>query len=76
MLTILILLNMQIGPIDYSMPSVSAPNLSVVRVKTSRKVEKRIGKLIAEGDCAGAEQYALRKGRIELVGEVRRVCAK
>jgi hypothetical protein len=35
---------------------------------------KKIGKMLASGDCAGATDYALQKGRLELAVELRRSC--
>ena len=40
-----------------------------------RHVKSRIGKMLAKGDCAGAEKYALQKGRFDLLGVVREYCA-
>jgi hypothetical protein len=40
-----------------------------------RKRAEAVGKLLAAGDCAGAEQYALRRGGFALVQTVRDYCA-
>ncbi len=40
-----------------------------------RTLRKKIGGMLAVGDCAGATDYALRKGRLELAAELRRSCA-
>ena len=36
---------------------------------------KRIGKLIAAGDCQGAAKLAYEKGRLELGGQIARTCS-
>lgn len=39
-----------------------------------KSIRKRVGKLIADGDCEGAARYALQKGRIELANQVAQIC--
>lgn len=38
-------------------------------------IRKSVGTMIAAGDCAGAESFALTTGQIELAGQVRAYCA-
>jgi hypothetical protein len=40
-----------------------------------RSIRARIGKLLSDGDCAGAYRYALEKGRLELGQAIQRSCA-
>lgn len=40
-----------------------------------RRIKSAVGKLLANGDCEGALQYALRKGRLDLADAVRAYCA-
>jgi TRAP-type uncharacterized transport system substrate-binding protein len=39
-------------------------------------IRSRIGKMLAKGDCAGAEQYALQKGELDLAQQVKNYCAR
>jgi hypothetical protein len=41
-----------------------------------RHVKRQIGKMLANGDCAGAEKYALTKGRLDLAQQVRSYCGR
>lgn len=42
----------------------------------AQEQSRKAGQMIAKGDCSGAEQYALKKGNIELARQVRDYCAK
>jgi hypothetical protein len=39
-------------------------------------IRSRISKMLARGDCEGAEQYALQKGQLELAQQVRNYCSR
>lgn len=36
--------------------------------------KKAVGKMLAKGDCAGAEKYALERGDIDLANQVKAYC--
>lgn len=46
------------------------------KARRDRKIRQAVGKLLANGDCAGAEKYALEKGELELAGQVKDYCAR
>lgn len=39
-----------------------------------KRHERAVGKMLANGDCAGAEQYALQKGDLDLADRVKGYC--
>lgn len=39
-----------------------------------KHVRKKAGKMLAEGDCAEAKKYALRKGRFDVASAIDRQC--
>lgn len=39
-----------------------------------KSIRKRVGKLMADGDCEGATRYALQKGRMELANQIAQMC--
>jgi len=47
-----------------------------VRTKKARGRQKKVGKLIAAGDCQGAVAYALDKGDLPLADYARSYCAR
>lgn len=50
--------------------------IDVVRGFSERSFRAKVGKMLANGDCTGAAQYALKKGRIELGASLRETCEK
>lgn len=46
-----------------------------VRAINERKLEKRLGQMLANGDCAGAARHAFEKGRLELGQAIANKCA-
>lgn len=40
------------------------------------ELSRRVGAIVAGGDCAGGEKYAVMHGDFELAGSVRAYCAK
>jgi hypothetical protein len=38
-------------------------------------LRKKVGRMLADGDCQGAMRYAYQKGRLELGAEIARMCA-
>jgi hypothetical protein len=49
---------------------------AVFEARRERKRAEAIGKMLARGDCAGAQQYALSKGEIALAAQIRDYCSK
>lgn len=47
-----------------------------IRGINNRKVEKRVGEMLANGDCVGASQYAFEKGRLEIGQAIAERCAR
>lgn len=47
-----------------------------IRARGERKVQRDVGRLIAEGNCEGATALALRKGKLELAQYVQNICAR
>ncbi len=39
-----------------------------------KSIRKKVGKMLADGDCQGATRYALEKGRMELANQVTQMC--
>lgn len=39
-----------------------------------KRHQKEVGKLLADGDCAGAEKYALENGELDLADRVKAHC--
>lgn len=71
------------GPIDYGASTRSQPLSEPLYMPSTvraggdykpTKRQKKAGALIANGDCAGAEQYALREGDFALASTVRLQC--
>ena len=48
--------------------------LDALGISPNRRREKAVGKLLAAGDCAGAEKYALENGEFELLDRVKEHC--
>lgn len=46
-----------------------------IRGINERKFEKKVGEMLANGDCAGAARYAFEKGRIEIGQAISDRCA-
>jgi hypothetical protein len=44
------------------------------KARRDRKRAEAVGKLLAKGDCAGAEKYALERGDIDLANQVKAYC--
>lgn len=55
----------------------SGPSLAdIIMAARERHERSAVGKMLVSGDCAGAERYALTKGRFDLVATVRDYCAR
>jgi hypothetical protein len=48
--------------------------IDMIRGFNERSFRKRIGQMLASGDCAGAVKYAYQKGRIELGASLQQTC--
>ncbi len=74
----LVLLAMQAGaPQDVNV-NVNACRIcnvvNLLRGNPTTKHNKAVGKLLANGDCAGAEKYALENGEFDLADRVKARC--
>lgn len=49
---------------------------SLITRNRERSLRKRIGKLLADGDCQGAANYAYQKGRLELGAAIADACVR
>ncbi len=68
----------------YPMPDISRPSVGgsntmrmiadLIARSNERSFQKKIGKLVAKGDCPGAAKLALNKGRLELVNQINSAC--
>jgi hypothetical protein len=67
---------------DMSAPATSDANhcglcnlVSILGQTANQRHAKAVGQMLANGDCAGAEKYALQKGDLDLVDRVDAYCA-
>lgn len=49
--------------------------ISLFKGDPKAKAQKKVGKLLANGDCAGAERAALEAGQFDLADRVRQRCS-
>lgn len=66
-------------PVQYSNDSGTVLGTALGELITGsgdRHVRSQIGKMLAAGNCKGAVQYALQKGRFDLVETVRDYCTR
>ena len=49
--------------------------VKLIRGDPKARNAKKVGKLLAAGDCAGAEKYALEAGDLDLADRVKARCA-
>lgn len=64
------------GALIRSMPRPYIPSPEQMRQTEIQARVAKVSKMIAKGDCAGAEQYALEHGDLPLAQSVRAYCAK
>jgi hypothetical protein len=50
--------------------------ISILDAGAKKRHEKTVGKMLAKGDCAGAERYALQKGELDLAERAEAYCAE
>lgn len=66
------------GPIDYSSQikpdPITFPQRRERHTGPDRGVSKRVGKMVAAGDCEGAYKYALKKGELDLAERAKGMC--
>lgn len=59
----------------YQQPYVQTDWGAIFAKIRSSKINSRVGGMLAKGDCAGAEAYALKVGELGLAQEVRSYCS-
>jgi len=50
--------------------------ISIFQGDAKKRHARAVGKMLAEGNCVGAEQYALEKGDLDLADKVKDFCDK
>jgi hypothetical protein len=50
--------------------------ISILDGSAKKRHEKAVGKMLAKGDCEGAERYALQKGELDLAEQAKAYCAE
>lgn len=64
------------GNADNSGPSAAEGIGNLIASIGEKNFKKKIGRMLADGDCQGAIRYAYEKGRLELAESIKRSCGQ